>query len=236
MMALTPACGDNLDDDLAYNWDDRRVLCSDAIDDMDGTIHWHVIDRQLQEAHDGHWVALLHAHTPRETVSLHALEHVLDRADELGLRYYTYRDLEPGANPEPGLALAFDDSTPDQWFQIHDLLAQHEARVTFFVSRWREMTPVGHQEMAMLAFEGHDLEPHTMNHMHGKDYVAQHGMDAYLHDEVLPSFQALTDAGYPAPAAFAYPFGEHTREMDDAVLQYVGKVRVSPGSCPWHDR
>ena len=44
--------------------------------------------------------------------------------------------------------------------------------------------------------------------------------------------QVLDAAGY-APTAYAYPFGEHTGEMDSAVLSHVGKARVSPGSCPW---
>src|SRR5207249_4999198 len=115
-------------------------------------------------------------------------------------------DLAEGGTRRGGLALAFDDNAPDAWVTMRDALAAHGARVTFFVSRWSEMTAPQHAEIVELARDGHDIEPHTVNHLHGPDYVAQHGMDAYLNDEVLPSFQVLVDAGFPPPRAFAYPF------------------------------
>jgi hypothetical protein len=42
----------------------------------------------------------------------------------------------------------------------------------------------------------------------------------------------LRARGYE-PTAYAYPFGEHTSQIDQAILPYVAKLRVSPGSCPW---
>ena len=105
--------------------------------------------------------------------------------------------------------------------------------MTFFVTRYTEMSPLEHAELAMLAADGHDLEPHTVHHIHGPAYVAANGIDAYLTDEVLPSFQVLIDAGYPAPTTMAYPWGERTDEIDKAVLQHVAKVRTTPGPCPW---
>ena len=43
---------------------------------------------------------------------------------------------------------------------------------------------------------------------------------------------ALCAAGYE-PTAYAYPFGEHSDAMDQALIPYVDKLRVSPGGCPW---
>jgi hypothetical protein len=232
------ACGDDIHvraaDYLAYDWDQRHVLCSDAIDDLDGTpVNWTFITDQLKLAHENGWVAILHAHTPGVTVSRDALELALATADLYGLEHLTFRDLDPTAPRRAGLALAFDDNAPDQWMTIRDLLDEHDAHVTFFISRFDQMTPLGHQELQILYGDGHDMEPHTVNHLHAPAYVAQYGIDAYIADEVLPSFKALTDAGFAPASAFAYPFGDHTPEIDDALLQYVSKVRTTPGQCPW---
>ena len=229
------ACGDNAKDPdyLGYSWDDRRVVCARAIDDLTHHVDWDTVDRQLDAAARGHWVALLYAHVPTGTVSLAALDRALSDAEARGLEFYTFRELGPSAVHRGGLALSFDDSSPDQWLLARDTLAKHGAHATFFVSHWNEMTPVQHQEIAILHDDGDDIEPHTLHHLHALDYVAQHGLDAYLADEVLPSFQVLVDAGYPPPAAFAYPFGEHSPEIDDAVLQHVWFVRTTPGECPW---
>jgi peptidoglycan/xylan/chitin deacetylase (PgdA/CDA1 family) len=221
-------------DYLAYDWDARRILCSDAIDDLDGTsVNWGFIDGQLKLAHEHGWVMMLHAHTPGVTVSTDALEHALSTADQYQLASLTFRDFDPAGPKTAGLALAFDDNAPDQWMTVRDLLANHHAHATFFVSRWQDMTPAQHQELAILHEDGDDLEPHTVNHLHAIDYVKQHGLDAYIQDEVLPSFDVLTAAGFPPAAAFAYPFGEHDTEIDDAVLKYVARVRTTPGECPW---
>jgi peptidoglycan/xylan/chitin deacetylase (PgdA/CDA1 family) len=220
-------------DYLAYDWDDRRVLCSDAIDDLDKPVNWTFIDDQLKAAHEGGWVLMLHAHTPGVTVSMDSLEHALSTADKYDLASVTFRDMDAGATPRGGLALAFDDNAPDQWMTVRDVLAAHHAHATFFVSRWQDMTPEQHQELAVLHQDGNDLEPHTVNHLHARDYVAQYGMDAYIQNEVLPSFDVLTAAGFAPAHAFAYPFGEHDAAIDERVLEYVDLVRTTPGECPW---
>ncbi len=236
LVVLVVACGTSTShqaDYLAYNWDDRRVLCSDAVDDLDKPVNWKFIDDQLKLAHDRGWVLLLHAHTPGVTVSTDALEHVLSTADQDGLEYLTFRQLDPAGPPRAGLALSFDDNAPDQWMSMRDQLDKHKAHVTFFVSRWQDMTPAQHQEIGVLHGDGHDLEPHTVNHLHAVDYVQQHGLDAYINDEVLPSFDVLVAAGFPTASAFAYPFGEHDAALDERMLEIVAKVRTTPGECPW---
>lgn len=220
-------------DYLAYDWDARRVLCSDAVDDLVDTVNWPFIDKQLALAGERGWALLLHAHTPGVTISADALEHVLSTADANGLAYATFRELDENGPHAAALALSFDDNAPDQWTSIRDTLKAHGAHVTFFVSRWQDMTPAQHQEILVLHQDGHDIEPHTVDHPHALDYVRQYGLDAYLDDEVLPSFDVLTAAGLPAASAFAYPFGEHDGTLDTLVLQHVAKVRTTPGECPW---
>jgi len=111
-----------------------------------------------------------------------------------------------------------------------DLLAAHGAHVTLFITRWFSMTDDQHTDIATLAAAGHDLQPHSVDHLDAVNYVADHGLDAYIADEVLPSFAPLDQLGYP-PTTYAYPFGSHDDEIDRAVLAHVSRARAV-GHCP----
>ncbi len=229
VLALVAGCHDSAY--LAYTWDDRRVVCSDAIDDLTGDAPWALVEDELEMARDAKRVALFHAHKPGVTISIAGIERVLALVERDHLDYVTYRELVPGP-PRGGIALAFDDNAVEEWLSIRDLLAAHGARVTFFLSRYSLLTDDEHAGIAQLAADGHDLEPHSVLHLHAKAYVRDHGVDGYVADEALPSMQVLHDIGYE-PTTYAYPFGEHTAGTDDALLEQVGKLRVSPGECPY---
>ncbi len=229
--AMLAGCHD--EDWLTYPWDDRRVLCSQAIDDLTATAPWDVVQDQMQVAEHTDSVLLLHAHTPGRSITTAAIKRVLIMAEQHHLAYLTYRELDPQAAPRAGLALAFDDSAIDAWFSVRDLLAAHGAHVTFFVTRWYSSTDQERGELRELADDGHDVEPHSVNHLNAPDYVRAHGLAAYLDDEVKPSIDGLIEAGYPPPTIYAYPFGRDTDELDTALLEIVPRVRVSPGSCPY---
>jgi peptidoglycan/xylan/chitin deacetylase (PgdA/CDA1 family) len=218
---------------LTYPWDDRRVLCSQPIDDMTQEVPWDLVEDQMHVAEHTSSVLLLHAHTPGASMTPAAIERALTMADEHHLAYVTFRELDAHAAPRAGLALAFDDNAIDAWFSVRDLLAVHGAHVTFFVTRWYSRTDAERAELRMLADAGNDIEPHSVNHLHAPGYVRDHGLDAYLSDEVIPSIDGLTQAGYPPPTTYAYPFGLHSAELDAAVLAIVPRVRVGPASCPY---
>ncbi|HEY1815868.1 MAG TPA: polysaccharide deacetylase family protein [Kofleriaceae bacterium] len=224
------ACGDNIGK-LAYTWNDDPMLCSTPVDDYEEAPNWSKIDDQLADAAHYGWVALFHAHVPGETVTRATLDRLFSDADAQHLEYAEFRELVPSTTPHGAIAFAFDDDSPDAWASVTDILEAHHARITLFVTRWNGIDDAGHAEIAQLAADGADVEPHTVNHIHAPDYVVQHGIDAYMADEVLPSFDVLSDAGYPQPASFAYPFGDHTPEIDRALLEVVGTVRTTPGQC-----
>jgi peptidoglycan/xylan/chitin deacetylase (PgdA/CDA1 family) len=225
------AMGCHHSDYLSYSWDDRRILCSDAIDDYQGDAPWALVDDELGYAQSDSRVALFHAHRPGVTISIDGIERILSHADAEHLDYITYRELVPGPG-RSGLALAFDDNSIEEWLGIRDLLASHHARVTFFITRYAILTDDERAGIDLLASDGHDIQPHTVTHPHGLAYVHDYGLQAYVDDEAVPSMDVLRAAGYE-PTAFAYPFGEHTDAMDQALIPYVDKLRVSPGSCPW---
>jgi Polysaccharide deacetylase len=228
---LATGCHDA--DWLSFDWDDRPVLCSQSVDDRTQHPPWQMIEQEMQLAGPHDRVVLLHAHSPGESITLSAIKRVLDLADLHRLPMLTYRDLDPTAKPRAGVALAFDDNSIDRWFGIRELLRSRHAHVTFFVSRWGSRSKEEQLQLRQLADDGHGIEPHSVGHRHVSDYVRDHGVEGYLADELLPSMDGLVSAGYPAPTIYAYPFGERPKLLDAAVLEYVPRVRVSPGACPY---
>jgi peptidoglycan/xylan/chitin deacetylase (PgdA/CDA1 family) len=74
-----------------------------------------------------------------------------------------------------------------------------------------------------LHVEGHSIEAHGVHHLDAATYIADHGLAAYLDDEVQPSIDILRADGF-APVAYAHPFGSHTRELDEAI---AGRIRFA---------
>jgi peptidoglycan/xylan/chitin deacetylase (PgdA/CDA1 family) len=230
--AATGACHD--EHWMTYPWDDRSVLCSQPTDDMVEHVPWETIEDQMEVAHVSNSVITLHAHIPGETVSRGTIEHLAELAEQHGLEWVTYRDLaEPNPRPRAGIAFAFDDSRVDAWYSVRDILQAHHAKVTLFVTRWAQASDDDRDQLHQLFADGHDVEPHSVMHLLAPKYVEDHGFDAYMTDEFQPSIDILQQDGYPGPAAYAYPFGRDTAELDDAILKVVPHVRVSPGVCPY---
>ena len=228
--AACAACHD--DTWLQFGWDDRRILCSTNIDDIMHEPAWDDIEDAITTAQDQSSVAILHTHIPGVTVSATALDRLFRLAEEHHLRFFTFSELRADATPVAGLALSFDDSAVDAWYDIRETLAAHSARVTFFVTRFTNWTDEQHMKLEELAAAGHDVQAHSVNHLNAPDYVKEHGLAAYLSDEALPSIQVLEDAGF-AVRAYAFPFGASNDELDDALLEHVDLVRVGVGSCPY---
>ena len=219
---------------LTYPWDERGILCSQPVDNLKESVPWELVEAQMELAELTSSVLTLHAHIPGKSISVEAIEHVLDRAEAHHLAYVTYRDLAaPNPTPRAGLAFAFDDDAISAWFSVRDVLLAHHARVTFFVTRWAMASDSDRVELHTLYGDGHDVEPHSVRHLLAPPYVQEHGLAAYLSDEFQPSIDALVASGFPPPAAYAYPYGRDTAALDDAILKVVPHVRVSPGVCPY---
>jgi peptidoglycan/xylan/chitin deacetylase (PgdA/CDA1 family) len=210
-------------DGIFYNGDGRKVHCGADLDTRAGNDTGSIDTALERAAHDG-VVVELYAHKPGITVPIDRIDHVLARAQELGLSFYTYRDFAEGASAGPGLALSFDDSSTQQWTDIRPLLAQYGARLTFFVSRYPTMTDDQHAQIDQLGADGHDIAAHSVLHLRAPDYVDANGLAAYMHDEAQPSIDLLEAAGHHV-TAYAYPFGARTSELDHALLEKVSVLR-----------
>jgi hypothetical protein len=144
MLALSlaiAACGhDPLreTDEIFFDWGDPRVLCAAGLDTASRNSMESVLGG-LERAAERDEVLMLYAHAPGVTVPVERIEAVLARAVELGLEFVTARDLVAGGRRRAGLHLGFDDAAVDAWYEIRELLAAHEARVSFYVTRFDRM-------------------------------------------------------------------------------------------------
>ncbi|HEU5057814.1 MAG TPA: polysaccharide deacetylase family protein, partial [Kofleriaceae bacterium] len=170
-------------------------------------------------------VLMLFAHAPGSHVPFDRLEAVLAHARMLGLDFVTARDLAAGGPPRAGLALSIDDSDVDAWFSARDLLRRYGAKVSFYVTRFDRLSEARRAALHALAGDGHTVEAHGLRHLVAPDYVEEHGLAAYLRDEALPSIDLLRADGFD-PISFAYPYGNRTSELDEALLEHVQTVRA----------
>ena len=224
-LAALAGCIENASDDNDAFTDGPTALHCGLDLDSDATNSIDSVDTGLDRAVERNEVIDLYAHGPGVTVPLDKLERVLADAQARGLPFLTYEDLAAGQATGPALALSFDDSWVDQWLAMQPLLDRYGAHVTFFVTRYARLGAKQHAELHQLADAGNAIEAHTVNHLRGPDYVRDHGLDAYMTDEILPSITVLRDEGYPVNA-LAYPFGQHTSEIDRAILKHVELVRA----------
>jgi peptidoglycan/xylan/chitin deacetylase (PgdA/CDA1 family) len=182
------------------------------------------IDSGLDRARDRGEVVELYAHNPGVTVPLSKLAYVLAGARDRGLAFATYADFARERYTAPGLALSFDDTSVTSWLAARPLFDEYGARVTFFVSRYASLTDAERAGLQVLAGDGHDIEPHSVRHLRAPEYVEDHGLAAYLRDDVDPSIDVMRGDGYEVHA-FAYPFGAHTGEIDAAIARRVPVLR-----------
>jgi hypothetical protein len=224
MLVVAAACRTPIDelDGAFYAWDERRVHCAVEVDDR---AHYELeaifaaIDRA---AATGEVLELL-VHTPGVTMTWAHLEALLDGVHVRHLPFLTISDVLRGP-PQAGVALMYDDSATTEWTASMAMLAQYNARVTLYVSRYPGMTPSAHAQLRELAAAGHDVEAHSVFHERGPGYVEQHGLSRYLGEEVLPSIELLRADGYEV-VSYAYPFGARTDETDRAILD-TGSVQM----------
>ncbi len=232
LAGLAAGCHDA--DWLMYGWDDRRVLCSGSVDNLGGGVDRSFVEQSFEHAYHHNSVALFHAHVPGVTVSREMIEWLLVTAEAHHLDFVGYDELDQVHPSRAGFALAFDDQAVEEWSSVRDLFSAHAARVTFFITRFRRYTDEMKDGLLQLAADGHDIEAHGVEHLHSGDYVAAHGLDAYVDNEVEPSIEVLRTSGY-APTTFAFPFGEASETTWNRVLSLEGvrRVRLSLADCPY---
>jgi peptidoglycan/xylan/chitin deacetylase (PgdA/CDA1 family) len=110
------------------------------------------------------------------------------------------------------LALTFDDGPSlDIMPQLLDLLAQYDARATFFL--WGEK--IGEETIPLLrqaVAQGHELGNHSMHHLHMSRLSPEE-----IRQETEPLQQLLQALFGTAPAVFRPPFLDVSEEMKSRI-------------------
>jgi peptidoglycan/xylan/chitin deacetylase (PgdA/CDA1 family) len=226
--AALVGCGDNAYRIAPYfDWDDATAIGAYNIDRLAGD------DARMLSAVDSvvgsEAVVLFYGHDPPHQTTYEAIEGLLSRAEHDGLDVLTFADLaEPTATPRAGICLSFDDDQIADWFAMRELLARHSARVTFFVTRYAGFTTEQRAMLHALYADGHSIEAHSVHHLNANDYIAEHGLQAYVDDEVQPSIDVLRADGFH-PVAYAHPFGAHSYELDQALVRRIRFARAISG-------
>ena len=234
-MLLVTGCRPNFDlvdrEDIFAEPGDQGVTCAASMEWPH--IDENVIDAALDRASRDRIVVQLFGHDPGVTVPLDKIEMVLDDADAHGLTWVTYRELAAGVPRVAGIAYSFDDASIEHWHDLRPMLARYHARVTFFVSKYDQLTPAQRALVRDLASDGHDIEYHSTHHENAAEYSRQHGIDAWLADDIEPALAAMSADGFE-PIAFAYPYGHRTAATDRALLdrEHFRILRSVMRECP----
>jgi hypothetical protein len=207
---------------------DPRVMCSQSLDHAGEDPTWFRLVERFQTARANHDVLTFHGHEPGEGVQVSTIANVIELARRNDLPMLRYDEIATATRG--GVALAIDDDAIDEWFALRDLFTQTGTHVTFFVTRWAYKPPEQIDKLLTLAADGHELEPHTVDHLHPIAYVRDHGIDAWIAEQVDPSIQIMRDAGFE-PQFLAYPFGERDDEIDRAALERIQAVRATGHYC-----
>lgn len=124
----------------------------------------------------------------------------------------------------PGVIFTFDDVFADEWCDADDILGEYNWKATFFVTRYGELNEELKNKVYHLELNGHEIAGHGLNHVHAPQYVAEHGLNNYIQNEIKPMIDIMGQDGY-ALKTFAYPYGEKTDQIDKKLLDYFNIIR-----------
>lgn len=227
-LVVVVGCGDNElpdfkhnDQDPYWHWNGQANVGAYHLDQI--TPHaLELIEHRIDTLDDR--VLVLYGHTQFNGVSRETLEAVFERAREDGVDILTFADLAAGGPARSGIAVTFDDMEIDAWYDMRDLFAKYDARATFFVARYPEWTDEGRAKLHTLFDEGHSIEAHGLQHVNVCAYTAEHGLDAFITDEVMPSLEVLRADGF-APVAYAFPGGAMGHEIVEDLAPMIPITR-----------
>ena len=129
---------------------------------------------------------------------------------------------------KPGLLLTFDDRNMINWEKYIPLFAKYNARVTFFVDRFDQLTPVQVASLHRLKERGHAIGCHGLQHLKATEFYKKYSIEKYIANEILPALEAMKEKGF-IPTCFAYPSSNHDCITDRALRPYFRHVRSGLG-------
>ncbi len=131
-----------------------------------------------------------------------------------------------GHNGRSGIAITFDDAYIESWHAYRALFAKYGARASFMLTRPHLMTDRQVQQLQELQSDGHEIGCHTLTHVRPREFVAEHGMQTFIDEQILPALAAMREKGLE-PRSFSYPQGNRSDQTDQVLLNYFDFLRTS---------
>jgi peptidoglycan/xylan/chitin deacetylase (PgdA/CDA1 family) len=125
-----------------------------------------------------------------------------------------------------GVALTFDDTYINDWYNIRQILQEYNAHATFFVSNLNNVDASEREKLRILQADGNEIAFHGYHHVDVLDYLQSHSVDEYMNDDILPGIELMQSWGFN-PVDFAAPGGSHDEQATDALLEYFDHVRFT---------
>jgi hypothetical protein len=134
-----------------------------------------------------------------------------------------------GTLTEPGIAMTFDDDYVDNWYKYLPLLDSLGVKATFYISGYHNLSQTQIAKLKAIMQHGNEIAYHTTNHQNIQKYLENHSEKDLLHSEIYPDLSLMKQDGFN-PVVFAYPFGSHNKETDQALRPYFKSLRALNGS------
>ncbi len=152
----------------------------------------------------------------------------VDTDSEEKTGYITVTECQPGG-PRAGVALTFDDTYIDQWYDWYtsrNINQTYNAHVTFFVSEFGNLDEDEIDKLLELQAAGNEIAFHGLYHTDAALYIASHNnsVQEYLDYEIIPGLDLMRDEGFN-PVDFAYPGGSDDPAATAALQDYFGHIR-----------
>lgn len=130
---------------------------------------------------------------------------------------------------DQGIALTFDDTYVDNWYQYLPLLDSFGAKATFYISAYHNFTPQQKSKLREIQRHGHEIAYHTSNHYNLVDYLRFNGIDKLIQYEINEDLNNMNRDGF-YPTTFAYPYGAYNEYLNFRLLKIFRSVRLLNGT------
>ncbi|QKJ64983.1 polysaccharide deacetylase family protein [Flavobacterium sp. M31R6] len=129
--------------------------------------------------------------------------------------------------PKPyqaGVLISFDDAYVDEWFDTDKVLKKYNWKATFCVCRIDSIGAPQIKKLFELQKEGHEIAGHGYHHYNAVKFVAAHGINEYMKQEIDPMMASMKRLSFNV-TSFAYPYGERSDALDAALSAKYKVIR-----------
>lgn len=122
----------------------------------------------------------------------------------------------PSKGYKAGVVLSFDDAYVDEWFEADKVLKKYSWKATFCACRIDSIGAPQIDKLLQMQKSGHEIAGHGYHHFNAVKYVAANGIENYMKAEIDPMLASMKRLSFNV-SSFAYPYGERSNELDNAL-------------------